>query len=74
VDGESVLQPCAEFLLPLQAGEELSRRGLTTLMSYANRNAVRVDGVQSISDPRSALAVADAAAHRALEDDRGQPG
>lgn len=72
VDGESVLQPCAEFLLSLQTGEELSRRGLSPLMSYANRNAVRITGVQSISDPRSALAVADAAARHPLEDDRGQ--
>jgi len=56
VDGERRLQPCAEFALPLRVGEELLRRGMIPLLSYGNRNAVRVMGVQSIAEPRAPLA------------------
>jgi type VI secretion system protein ImpC len=55
-DGERRLQPCAEFSLPVRVGEELLQRGLIPLMSYGNRNAVRVMGVQSIAEPPGALA------------------
>jgi type VI secretion system protein ImpC len=55
-DGERRLQPCAEFSLPIGVGQELLQRGLIPLLSYANRNAVRVVGVQSIADPPRALA------------------
>jgi type VI secretion system protein ImpC len=55
-DGERRLQACAEFLLPLHAGEEMQRRGLTPLLSYGNRNAARVLDIQSIAEPPAALA------------------
>jgi type VI secretion system protein ImpC len=56
VDGERRLQPCAEFALPMRTGEELLRRGMIALLSYGNRNAVRVMGVQSVADPPAPLA------------------
>jgi len=48
-DGERRLQPCAEFALPIRVGEEIVRRGMIPLLSYGNRNAVRVMGIRSIS-------------------------
>lgn len=55
-DGERRLQPCAEHLLPIHVGEEMLRLGMTPLLSYGNRNAVRVMRVQSIADPAGMLA------------------
>ncbi len=49
-DGERRLQPCAEFALPIRVGEEMMQRGMIPLLSFGNRNAVRVMGVRSISD------------------------
>ena len=48
-DGERRLQPCAEFALPIRVGEEIARRGMIPLLSFGNRNAVRVTGIRSIS-------------------------
>jgi type VI secretion system protein ImpC len=48
-DGERRLQPCAEFALPIRVGDEMMQRGITALLSYGNRNAVRVTGIRSIS-------------------------
>ena len=56
VDGERRLQPCAEVLLPLSAGEEILRRGVMPWLSFGNRNAVRLIGVRSIADPPTPLA------------------
>lgn len=56
VDGERRLLPCAEFRLPVRIGEELQRRGLIPLLSHGDRNAVRILGLKSISEPRLALA------------------
>lgn len=55
IDGERRLQPCAEFLLPVRIGEELLNRGMIPLLSYGNRNAVRILRVQSIAEPPRAL-------------------
>ncbi len=55
-DGERQLQACAEFVLPVRVGEELLQRGMIPVLSYGNRNAVRVMRVQSIADPPAALA------------------
>ena len=55
-DGDRRLQPCAEFTLPVRVGEELLQRGMTPLLSYGNRNAVRVLRIQSIAEPLHALA------------------
>jgi len=52
---ESELKPCAEFFISDRVGEEMSRRGLMVLMSYKNRNAVRIRNWQSISDPPVSL-------------------
>jgi len=48
-DGERRLQPCAEFVLAIRVGEEMMQRGMIPLLSYGNRNAVRVMGIRSIS-------------------------
>jgi len=56
VDGERRLQPCAECVLPLRIGEELLQRGMIPLLSYAQRNAVRILRLQSIADPPAPLA------------------
>jgi predicted component of type VI protein secretion system len=48
-DGERRLQPCAEFALPIRVGEEIVQRGMIPLLSFGNRNAVRVMGIRSIS-------------------------
>jgi len=56
INGETVLQPCAEVLLPLGTGEVVSRHGIIPMLSYSGRNAVRVMSVQSIADPPGALA------------------
>lgn len=55
-DGERRLQACAEFLLPVRVGEDLLQRGMIPLLSYGNRNAVRILRLQSIADPLGALA------------------
>jgi type VI secretion system protein ImpC len=56
VDGERELKPCAEHLLSLRLGEEILKRGLMPLLSYRDRNAVRLLRLQSIADPPAALA------------------
>ena len=55
-NGEKRLKPCAEVFLSDRAGDELSRRGFTVLLSYRHQNAVRVRNIQSITDPPTALA------------------
>ena len=55
-DGERTLLPCAELLLQTETGEKLSDAGFIPLLSYANRNAVRVMGLQSIAEPTRRLA------------------
>lgn len=55
-DGEKRLQACAETYLSERAGQALIERGLVPLLSYANRNAVRVMRFQSIAQPPRELA------------------
>jgi type VI secretion system protein ImpC len=55
-DDERQLQACAEFVLPARVGEEMQRRGMIPVLSYGNRNAVRVLRVQSIAEPLGSLA------------------
>jgi type VI secretion system protein ImpC len=55
-EGERHLQPCAEVLLSERAGEAILDHGLVPLLSYKNRNAVRVMRFQSIAEPSSPLA------------------
>lgn len=54
-DGERHQQPCAELLLSEEAGQALLARGLMPLLSYRNRNAVRLLRWQSLADPPQPL-------------------
>lgn len=49
VDGETRLQPCAEVLLGERAVAALADRGLSPLLSYRDRNAVRVPGLLALN-------------------------
>jgi type VI secretion system protein ImpC len=55
-DGETQLQACAETYLTERAGESILHRGLMPLLSFKNRNAVRVMRFQSLADPAQPLA------------------
>ena len=46
--GEPTLKPCAEFCMTERAAAEVLARGIIPLVSYRNRNAVRLIGVESI--------------------------
>jgi type VI secretion system protein ImpC len=54
-DGEKCLQACAEAHLPERAVQAILDAGLMPLVSYRNRNAVRVPRFQSISSPAQPL-------------------
>jgi len=54
--GETRLQPCAETLLSERAAEAMLTRGIMPLLSFRNRNAVRLLRFQSLADPPAALA------------------
>jgi len=54
-EGETRLQPCAEVILPERAAEEILRRGPMPVLSYPNRNAVRLLRFQSLADPPTPL-------------------
>jgi type VI secretion system protein ImpC len=53
---ESRLEPCAEALLTERALESILGRGVMPLMSFPDRNAVRVVRFHSLAEPPSALA------------------
>ncbi|SFV04714.1 type VI secretion system contractile sheath domain-containing protein [Pseudoduganella namucuonensis] len=55
-DGEAHMQACAEAYLSERAGDAILRRGLMPLLSFRNRNAVRLLRSQSIATPPQALA------------------
>ena len=54
--GERKLKPCAEVLLSERAGLEMLSRGLMPLLSYRDRNAVRLLRFQSVAQPPSGIA------------------
>ncbi|MEW6490082.1 MAG: type VI secretion system contractile sheath large subunit, partial [Thermodesulfobacteriota bacterium] len=54
--GEKVLVPCAEVYLGERAAEAVLGRGIMPLLSYRNRNAVRLARFQSLADPPAPLA------------------
>ena len=54
-NGESVLKPCAEALLTIEAAERILDCGLMPLVSLKGRDAVRLARFQSIADPPRAL-------------------
>lgn len=55
-DGAAHQQPCAEVLLPEQAGEAMLASGIMPILSYRNRDAARLLRWQSIADPLQPLA------------------
>lgn len=55
-DGESESKPCAEMLLTEAAAERLLEDGLIPLISFKNRDSVRVMRFQSIADPLRGIA------------------
>jgi type VI secretion system protein ImpC len=55
-NGESESKPCAEVLLTEDAVERLLEEGLLPLVSFKNRDHVRIGRFQSIADPPHALA------------------
>jgi type VI secretion system protein ImpC len=55
-NGESESKPCAEVLLTEDAVERLVEEGLLPLVSFKNRDQVRIGRFQSIADPPHALA------------------
>ena len=54
-EGQKRLQPCAEAALTERAGEAMLEAGLIPLLSYKDRNAIRVMRFQSIARPAQAL-------------------
>jgi len=55
-DGERHLHACAEAFLGERAGECMLECGVMPVMSYRNRNAIRVLRLQSIAFPKCTLA------------------
>jgi type VI secretion system protein ImpC len=55
-NGESESKPCAEVLLTEDAVERLVEEGLLPMVSFKNRDHVRIGRFQSIADPPHALA------------------
>lgn len=55
-DGQSYLLPAAEICMLERASEAVLTAGLMPLLSYKNRNAVRLLRMQSIAAPAKALA------------------
>ena len=56
IDGESRCQPCAETLLTEEAVEHLLQEGFIPLVSFKDRDSVRIARFQSIADPPHILA------------------
>lgn len=54
-DGESLLKPCAEVYLPEALATEILSHGVMPLVSFVNRNAVRVLRFQSLAQPVAGL-------------------
>ncbi len=48
---EKQLMPCAETFLSERAGERILELGLMPLLSYRQRNQIRLMRFQSLSDP-----------------------
>lgn len=54
-NGEARIQPCAEVLLTERAAGRILDAGIMPLLSYKNRDMVRLGRVQSIANPPAAL-------------------
>ncbi len=55
-EGETKMKPCAELLLSLEAVEEILEMGFMPLISFRNRDQVRLARFQSIARPPRPLA------------------
>jgi type VI secretion system protein ImpC len=55
-DGERRVKPCAETLLTLRAAERILDAGLMPLLSFRDRDVVRLPRFQSVRSPLTALA------------------
>jgi predicted component of type VI protein secretion system len=55
-DGQEKLLPCAEVCLTERAFEALVDRGLMALLSFRDRDVVRLARLQSLADPPRPLA------------------
>jgi type VI secretion system protein ImpC len=55
-EGESRTKPCAEVLLTEADAEEIMEKGVIPLLSFKNRDRVRVARFQSVADPPASLA------------------
>jgi type VI secretion system protein ImpC len=55
-DGDSESKPCAEILLSEDAAERLLEEGLMPLISFKDRDRIRIIRFQSIADPLRRLA------------------
>ena len=51
VEGASRMQPCAEVYLTDHAAQTILAQGVMPVMSYRDRNAVRIMRFQSVADP-----------------------
>jgi len=54
-DGDRNVKPCAEALLTVRAAELILERGLMPLLSFKERDMVRLARFQSIRDPLAPL-------------------
>ena len=54
--GEARITPCTEFRFAVDEAEALMAEGLTPLLSFMNRDQIRLARVQSIASPPSPLA------------------
>jgi type VI secretion system protein ImpC len=55
-EGESRVTPCAEVLLTERAAEMILDKGFMPLLSFRNRDRIRLARFQSLADPLSSLA------------------
>ena len=54
-DGETHCKPCAEVLLTEETVGRILEEGLSPLVSFKNRDLVRIARVQSVADPPRSL-------------------
>jgi type VI secretion system protein ImpC len=54
-DGEASVKPCAEGLLNEQAAERILEKGIMPLVSFKDRDVVRLLRFQSLADPPAGL-------------------
>lgn len=53
--GEKRVQPCAEILMTMEIAEKILESGIMPLLSFKDRDYIRLAGFQAISDPPAPL-------------------